>query len=910
MSHYGGGAGDDAPPGYSGPPRQAAPQYGAPQYPAPPAQPYGQQYPATPVGPAQPYNERSRQHAGATGRNDRQLPDGTWVDYKGEPLRTNFVTRADGTIVSEKFEVELNQMYARCVTMGDVFRIWNEHGVMNGINLSTGLARLGRAVARDRSLVNRIRDSYEFRDMCKLLRSKLCDNPDWTGARQLATAAHAFAKLNPANARGQDTRNEVAAMATVGRAATAKIREFNTQELSNTAWAYATAHHAEPALFAAIGSVVVMKAPQFKAQEISNTLWAFAKMEIGDCDEVFASLADAAMRLACNNPQAYNPQNVSNALWAFAKSNRRHPQLYAALGPVGARIARNFSMQALANVAWAFAQNEEKCPELFDALGDFAAEHVLDFSPTALADTTWGFVQCGSPNPRLLDRVGDLLYRRARSLDFTPASLAKLAQAFQRADQMSAQFNLEQKHIDGLLTGAHAFVTGPKNLRTKDGTDLLKAYAELRMSRHGEAHHRRFAEVFYALDQALGRNVRDFHPNDLALAATSFASINCDAPRFFRDVLRNADHCFADHRNAVLKFEAASDVLRACAVLGWVDDQAMARLGQVCADRMHDASEDALVDAVEALAKVGGFHSSSLFKAVAVSGRSFQPKTAERLLDAFALAGAWHDDFLGSLTEHADAAKLFRVAAAAERPSLLPPGVTPEPLQDAEGRADVVKRVVAELGEWGWPCATVGGADARNGEVVCLLDDRIVRDVGGKRERPDGLALLHARLALRAGRRLEFVSKEALDEARSNDAARAKLLARLRGEDHTVPFNENEAPAAKKAARSFEAPAVAPAVAPAPEPTAMEAEPTAAPAPAAEAVAAEPAPAPAAAEAEPAAAAEFDEAAATKQCKKMKVTELRAALEAAGAETKGLKAALVERLVEVKRAAASNAMDL
>jgi hypothetical protein len=34
------------------------------------------------------------------------------------------------------------------------------------------------------------------------------------------------------------------------------------------------------------------------------------------------------------------------------------------------------------------------------------------------------------------------------------------------------------------------------------------------------------------------------------------------------------------------------------------------------------------------------------------------------------------------------------------------------------------------------------------------------------------------------------------------------------------------------------------------------------------------------------------------------VPKLRAALEAAGADTKGLKAALVERLVEVKRAAA------
>ena len=51
--------------------------------------------------------------------------------------------------------------------------------------------------------------------------------------------------------------------------------------------------------------------------------------------------------------------------------------------------------------------------------------------------------------------------------------------------------------------------------------------------------------------------------------------------------------------------------------------------------------------------------------------------------------------------------------------------------------------------------------------------------------------------------------------------------------------------------------------------------------------------------------APFDEAAATKAAKKLKVVELRAALEAAGADTKGLKAALVERLVGVRRAAAA-----
>jgi hypothetical protein len=473
---------------------------------------------------------------------------------------------------------------------------------------------------------------------------------------------------------------------------------------------------------------------------------------------------------------------------------------------------------------------------------------------------------------------------------------------------MGSGFRFTEQHLDGLLTGAHAFATGPKNLRTRDGTDLLKAYAELRLSRHGQDHHRRFADVFYAVDQALGRSVRDFYPNDLAIAASSFASVNCDAPRFFRDLLRNADHCFAEHRNSILKFESASDVLRACAALGWFDEDAMARLGQLCADRIDHASDDAVTDAVEALARLGGLHASPLWRAVVDCKRTFESRHASRILDAFALAGAWHDDFLSSLSEHASSAKIFLFAAAAERPSLLPPGVSPEPLQDSERRKDIVAKVVSELNEWGWQCATVGGADAISGDVCCLFDDRLVRDVGGKRDRPDGTALLHARLALRAGRRLEFVAREALDEARSSDSARAALLARLRGhQDEPSPKRAKvEEPAAAMETEPTPAPKAEPAAEPAPEPpvepapAAMEAEPTAASAPAAEPVpAAEPEPAAAA----PAAAA-FDEEAATKECKKLTVPKLRAALEAAGADTKGLKAALVERLVGVKRAAA------
>ena len=51
---------------------------------------------------------------------------------------------------------------------------------------------------------------------------------------------------------------------------------------------------------------------------------------------------------------------------------------------------------------------------------------------------------------------------------------------------------------------------------------------------------------------------------------------------------------------------------------------------------------------------------------------------------------------------------------------------------------------------------------------------------------------------------------------------------------------------------------------------------------------------------------EFDADAATREAKKLRVAELRAALEAAGADSKGLKPALVERLVGVRRRAAAS----
>ena len=137
-----------------------------------------------------------------------------------------------------------------------------------------------------------------------------------------------------------------------------------------------------------------------------------------------------------------------------------------------------------------------------------------------------------------------------------------------------------------------------------------------------------------------------------------------------------------------------------------------------------------MTDAVEALARLGGLHASPFWRAVVDCKRTFESRHASRILDAFALAGAWHDDFLSSLSEHASSAKSSSSLLRPKDLPYLPPGISPEPLQDSERRKDVVAKVVSELTEWGWACSTIGGADAISGDVCCLFDDRLVRDVG------------------------------------------------------------------------------------------------------------------------------------------------------------------------------------
>ena len=54
------------------------------------------------------------------------------------------------------------------------------------------------------------------------------------------------------------------------------MRDFNSQGLANTAWAFATVDHKEERLFAALAAAAEWRMKDFNLQELANIAWAFA----------------------------------------------------------------------------------------------------------------------------------------------------------------------------------------------------------------------------------------------------------------------------------------------------------------------------------------------------------------------------------------------------------------------------------------------------------------------------------------------------------------------------------------------------------------------------------------------------------------------------------------------------------
>ena len=107
-------------------------------------------------------------------------------------------------------------------------------------------------------------------------------------AQDLSNTAWAFAKAN----RAAPALFDIISAEVVRRG----LGDFNKQALSNTAWAFATAGHTAPALFDIISAEVVRRGlNDFDAQILSNLAWAFAVLNPPSADKLF-SMASFTMR--------------------------------------------------------------------------------------------------------------------------------------------------------------------------------------------------------------------------------------------------------------------------------------------------------------------------------------------------------------------------------------------------------------------------------------------------------------------------------------------------------------------------------------------------------------------------------------------------------------------------------------
>ena len=77
------------------------------------------------------------------------------------------------------------------------------------------------------------------------------------------------------------------------KAAERLMCDFNSQELANAAWAFATARQGDVSMFAASATAAERRMRDFNSQELANAAWAFATADQSGAS-MFAALATAA----------------------------------------------------------------------------------------------------------------------------------------------------------------------------------------------------------------------------------------------------------------------------------------------------------------------------------------------------------------------------------------------------------------------------------------------------------------------------------------------------------------------------------------------------------------------------------------------------------------------------------------
>jgi hypothetical protein len=142
--------------------------------------------------------------------------------------------------------------------------------------------------------------------------------------------------------------------------ASSRLATFNQQELSLTAWAFATMNEPQEDLFDELAREVTRRIDELNPQAISNTAWAFASMN-HESDELF----DALQLKLVEQGAGFHAQGFAITTWALANRGcLPDAASLATLSAIATDRVHEFNQQGLSNVAWAFATFGRPVPEL------------------------------------------------------------------------------------------------------------------------------------------------------------------------------------------------------------------------------------------------------------------------------------------------------------------------------------------------------------------------------------------------------------------------------------------------------------------------------------------------------------------------------------------------------------------
>ena len=235
------------------------------------------------------------------------------------------------------WHVEINKKLTACSSVSDVCRLIEEHAAeFNAVNVVTALRKvLLNSRGLSRQLLEKTQQTLE---QCVVSRMEDFE------ARQVSNILHVFAKhkYRPWDAQIL-TCLERRALETAG--------EFNSQNVANTLWAYASlGRDPGKGLLHALERRALETAGEFNSQEVANTLWAYARMGREPGEGILYAMESQALEKAGE----FNSQNVANTLWAYVSLGREPGEgLLHALERRALETAGEFNSQDVANTLWA-----------------------------------------------------------------------------------------------------------------------------------------------------------------------------------------------------------------------------------------------------------------------------------------------------------------------------------------------------------------------------------------------------------------------------------------------------------------------------------------------------------------------------------------------------------------------------